>query len=328
MLFARSAEGSRYDEPVKCIASKEGRLDALIAACDVGLSRSKIQQAIKEGLVTVNGTVVTKPAQQLSEGDSIVLDTGTQQLTTHTAITPVHQHLDVLYEDDACMVLNKPAGIAVHPGHAMDPSEHTMLSGIAYLFVERSIPFSPDSVLVHRLDKPTTGCLIIAKNQSSFAELQKQFEERSTEKKYIAIVSGVPEHTEATIDAPIGRNLTDRTKMSILKTSTSRDAKTSYRVLDHTSDCSLIACNLHTGRTHQIRVHLFSIGHPILGDETYNSTFSKNISNHYASQGLCLHARSIAFTSPHDKKRHIVNAPFSATIKALADVAALSLPTD
>jgi 23S rRNA pseudouridine1911/1915/1917 synthase len=172
---------------------------------------------------------------------------------------------------------------------------------------------------VHRLDKPTTGCLIVAKPPSAglrpaFPDLQKQFEERTTKKKYLAIVSGVPEHTEATIDAPIGRNLTDRTKMSVLKTSASRDAKTTYRILDSVDDCSVLECDLHTGRTHQIRVHLSSVGHPILGDTPYGSPASKKLTDHYKVSGLCLHARSIVFVSPADDKEHLVEASLSSTI--------------
>lgn len=305
-----------------------GRLDALIAAQDSGVSRSKIQKVIKEGCVSVNGVVTKKSAQQLQEGDVVSVAESDSMKSVSTQITPVDQHLDVLFEDDACLVIDKPAGIAVHPGHAMHASEQTLLSGVAHLFAERTVPFSADSVLVHRLDKPTTGCIIIAKNDAAFAALQKQFEDRTTDKTYVAIVAGVPEHDEATIDSPIGRNLTDRTKMSVVKTSVSRDAKTVYRVVDSADDIALLECDLHTGRTHQIRVHLSSIGHPILGDDTYGSTASKKASDAYAVSGLCLHAWRIAFDSPADGKRHIVHAPISAVISAVSSEAGLGLPSD
>jgi 23S rRNA pseudouridine1911/1915/1917 synthase len=297
-------------------ADASGRLDALIAAQDSALSRSKIQKAVKVGSVSVNGTVISKSSYTLKEGDQVHIEQLEIRIPT-AKIHPVDLHLEVLFEDDAVIVLNKPAGIAVHPGHSMEKDEMTILHGVAHLFSERDIPFSADSVLVHRLDKPTTGCLTVVKNNNSFAALQKQFEQRTTKKTYIAVVAGVPEHTVATIDAPIGRNLTDRTKMSVLKTSVSRDAKTTYRVLDSKEDCALLECDLHTGRTHQIRVHLSSIGHPILGDLPYGSPASKKVSNQYSVKGLCLHAREITFVSPADSKEHIVEAPLSDTITAI-----------
>ena len=298
-----------------------GRLDAIIAAQDSSLSRSKIQKAIKDGSVTVNGKVLKKTSHKLQEGDTVAYDGSESQIINlESHINPVDLKLEVLFEDDSVIVINKPEGYAVHPGHSMEEDETTILHGIAHLFTERKIPFSPDSTLVHRLDKPTTGCLVVAKDNDSFAALQKQFEERTTDKKYLAIVSGVPEHKEATIDAPIGRNLTDRTKMSVLKTSVSRDAKTTYRVLDSTNDTALLECDLHTGRTHQIRVHLASIGHPILGDLPYGSPTNKKVTETYKVEGLCLHAREISFVSPADNKTHRVEAPLPETInKALSE---------
>ena len=295
-------------------ADASGRLDALIAAQDSSLSRSKIQKEIKEGSVTVNGKLIKKSSQKINEGDVVVMSDESLVTSHLSVVEPVDLQLEVLFEDDAVIVINKPAGIAVHPGHSMEEDETTILHGIAHLFAERDIPFSADSTLAHRLDKPTTGCLIVVKSDNSFQALQKQFEERTTKKKYIAIVSGVPQHSEATIDAPIGRNLTDRTKMSVLKTSVSRDAKTTYRVLDSVDDTALLECDLHTGRTHQIRVHLSSIGHPILGDLPYGSPANKKITEAYNIDGLCLHAREITFVSPADEQSHTVEAPLSETI--------------
>ena len=308
------------------IASQSGRLASLISAQDSGLSRTKIQQAIKDGSVSINGKVVKKSSFKISEGDNINFDDFESQVTEQSAhIDPVDQNLEVLFEDDAVIVINKPAGIAVHPGHSMDEDEKTILNGVAYLFEERKIPFSADSTLAHRLDRPTTGCLVVVKSYNSYQSLQKQFEVRSTEKTYLAIVSGVPEHTEATIDSPIGRNLMDRTKMSVLKTSKSREAKTTYKVLDSAADCSLLECDLHTGRTHQIRVHLSSIGHPILGDTAYGSPASEKLTDHYQVEGLCLHARSITFLSPADNQRHTVEAPLSDTISGTAESVGLTV---
>lgn len=308
------------------ISDASGRLDSLIASQDSGLSRSKIQKSIKEGSVSVNGKTIKKSSQKIKMGDSVSLDDSKSRITNHKSqIIPTNLNLEVLFEDDEVMVINKPAGIAVHPGHSMEEDETTILHGIAYLFKERKIPFSPDSTLVHRLDKPTTGCLTVVKSDNSFASLQKQFEERTTKKTYLAIVAGVPEESQATIDAPIGRNLTDRTKMSVLKTSVSRDAKTSYRVIDTKEDCAVLECDLHTGRTHQIRVHLASIGNPILGDQPYGSPASKKVSDHHQVEGLCLHAQSLTFVSPADNKEHTVEAPLSTTMIAALDTAGLTV---
>ena len=305
-----------------------GRLDALIAAQDATLSRSRIQKVIKAGGVLVNSEKITKPSHQLHEGDIVTIIAATKATEDTTSIKPIDQQLEVLYEDDACMVINKPAGISVHPGHAMEEDEKTLLNGIAYLFVGRDIPFTSDAVLVHRLDKPTTGCIIVAKNYNSFLALQKQFEERTNTKQYLAIVAGVPEHESATIDAPIGRNLTNRTRMSVLQTSVSKEAKTDYEVLDATSDVALLKCTLHTGRTHQIRVHLSSVGHPILGDDTYGNGASGKITEHYKIHALCLHARRIGFVSPADSKEHFVKSPLSPTFSQVLTDTRLSLPVD
>lgn len=304
-----------------------GRLDAALSTQETGLSRQKLQAAIKAGSVTVNGTVVTKAASKLQIGDEVTLNEECSMQYADSEIKAIDQNLTVLYEDAACMVLNKPAGIAVHPGNAMDPTEETLLSGIRFLFEERQILFSENSVLVHRLDKPTTGCILVAKDDKSFAALQKQFEQRETTKRYLAIVAGVPEHKRATIDAPIGRNLTDRTKMSILQTSTSRPATTDYEVLDATTEAALLLCTLHSGRTHQIRVHLSSIKHPLLGDGTYGTPASEAYSEQLHIDSLCLHAWQLGFVSPDDKQAHDIRAPLPASFYSALSAAQLTAGT-
>lgn len=293
------------------MVTEEARLDAFIAKHDEGLSRTKIQDAVKEGMVTVNGKVIKKPAYKLSPDDTVVLDEERFHKPPEDAveIDPIDMKFEILYEDDAVLVINKPAGISVHPGHSMDKSEKTILNGVRFLFEERKISFSADAVLAHRLDKPTTGCLCVVKNYNSHAALQKQFQDRTIKKYYLAIVAGIPEHKTATIDAPIGRSLTDRTKMGVVKTSTSRDAKTTYTVVDNTHDTSLLRCELHTGRTHQIRVHLTSVGYPILGDAAYATVKSDELTSQLKISGLCLHAENLTFISPDDGEEHTVEAP-------------------
>jgi len=319
-----------YSSAMEFTATEEVRLDGFIAKHDEGLSRTKIQDAIKEGLVSVNGKIVMKPAYKLSPDDVVVFDEESFNKPPEDAveIDPIDMKFEILYEDDAVIVINKPAGISVHPGHSMDKSEKTILNGVRFLFEERKIPFSPDSVLAHRLDKPTTGCLCVVKNYNSHAALQKQFQDRTIKKSYLAIVAGIPDHKTAIIDAPIGRSLTDRTKMAVVKTSTSRDAKTTYTVVDNTHDTSLLRCDLHTGRTHQIRVHLTSVDHPILGDIAYASVRSDELTEQLKVQNLCLHAENLTFVSPVDNIEHSVEAPLPPAMLDTLSKAELSLTPD
>jgi len=282
-------------------ASSKERLDVFLARQEPALTRSLAQRLIKSSKVKVNGNVTRKPALILKEGDqvSMVEENNTQPKETLEAID---LQLEVLYEDDACLVIYKPAGYAVHPAQAMRKDESTILNGIAFLFQERGIPFTEDATLVHRLDRETTGCLLVSKNHEAHLALQKQFADRTVKKIYLAIVAGVPSPKTAIIDAPIGRNLVNRTLMSIFKTSKSRDARTTYRTLESKDDVSFLECDLHTGRTHQVRVHLRSIGHPILGDATYATSQSEEVTEKYELKGLCLHAWKLRFVSPDSKE--------------------------
>ncbi|MDD5025757.1 MAG: RluA family pseudouridine synthase [Candidatus Peribacteraceae bacterium] len=277
--------------------AERGRLDAFLAQACGGLSRVKAGALVRTGCVLVNGRIVRKPAQIVQPGDRVEVSLS-EEPVSESHLTPVDLHLPILYEDGACLVIAKPAGVAVHPAPGMKKGEPTILHGIAHLFAERKIPFGASSVLVHRLDRETTGCLLIAKSPQAHAALQKEFSDRTVRKFYLAIVAGVPSHAAAVIDAPVGRNLTDRTKMSVLKTSVSREAKTTYQTLAAGMDCALLLCEIHTGRTHQVRVHLRSVGHPILGDPTYASSSSEKIATHYGIVGMCLHAWKLTFTPP------------------------------
>lgn len=289
------------------IVSLPDRLDAFLAADGRMISRAKAQQAIEDGFVSVNDEVVKKVSTRLQEGDKVHLGEVPDAAELVT-ITPSDLHLTILYEDDACMVINKPAGISVHPGAGMAPGEKTILHGIAHVFKKKKIVFTQASVLVHRLDKETTGCLLIAKTPQSHNALQQQFQNRSVKKHYIALVAGVPKVPHATIDAPIGRNVRDRTTMAVISAWNSREAQTTYDVLKAGNDCAFLRCDLHTGRTHQIRVHLLSIGHPVLGDDTYTTPLSERLRDQFDIRCLCLHAEYISFTSPANKKKHEVTA--------------------
>jgi 23S rRNA pseudouridine1911/1915/1917 synthase len=287
------------------------RLDAFLAKNASYVSRVKATDAVRAGLVTVNGRIARKGALVLEAGDVIVVSDSGIPLT-ETLLTPVDLHLPILFEDAACIVINKPAGISVHPAAGIPKAAPTILHGAAFLLEERSLPFSQSAVLAHRLDKDTTGCLLLAKNADAHALLQKQFAERIIDKRYLALVAGVPSPAAAMIDAPIGRHSGDRKKMAVLHAvQNRREAQTTYRTLEVSAahDAALLECELHTGRTHQLRVHLKSIGYPILGDSTYFSHSSEDISKRYSMRNLMLHAWSLKFSSPADGKTHKIQCP-------------------
>ena len=276
------------------------RLDQFLAGKPDILSRAHAQKLIERGHVTVNGRKETKASRDI-DSRHVVEYTLEEAAAVPDGVTS-KMTLEVLYEDDDCFVINKPAGVAVHPGNGMAKNDETLLDGLKPIFAKRKLPFSASDVLVHRLDKETTGCLLIAKNAKAHKLLQKQFESRSVSKFYLALVAGVPSPASAVIDAPIGRHTGDRTRMSIVQISASRSASTTYRTLSSSQGVALLSCELHTGRTHQIRVHLRAIGHPILGDEKYETTASANVTAKFRVHFLCLHAWKLGFQSPSGKK--------------------------
>lgn len=304
------------------LSDTKGRLDAFLAKA-ANISRMRAGQLVREGCVKVNGRVTKKPAH-IVEIDDVVHSSGDGEPVSETHITPVDLHLAVLYEDAACMVIAKPAGIAVHPAPGIKKGEATVLHGVAFLFKHRKIPFVASHVLVHRLDRETTGCLLVAKTAESHRLLQRQFAERTIAKAYLALVCGVPKQPAAVIDSPIGRSTISRTKMSVHHASATRQAKTTYRVLGSSGGVSLLQCDLHTGRTHQLRVHLTAIGHPILGDTTYNNRESEKKTAALAVEGLCLHAWKLSFTSPDGDKKVSVEVPPPDALRRALQSASIS----
>ncbi len=292
------------------------RLDQYLGEKPGIKSRSEASRLINAGYVMLNGKKC-KSSASVKAGDRIELRLPSPPALTVDTSPSVA--LPVLYEDAACMVIDKPAGIAVHPGHGMSPDDATILSALKPLFRKRDLSFEPSSILVHRLDIDTTGCLLIAKTPEAHVQLQKQFAGREVQKTYLALVAGLPSPAAAVIDAPIGRHKHDRTKMSVMDASSKlRTATTTYRTLSRGKNATLLACELHTGRTHQLRVHLSTIGHPILGDERYGSTTSKNLADDNGIERICLHAWKFSFTSLKGK-RIDVESPMSATLKTALD---------
>jgi 23S rRNA pseudouridine1911/1915/1917 synthase len=283
------------------ITNESGRLD-IVLSNQTGIARSEAKKAIEASLVTVDGKRVKKPSEKVQENQKIQYSLVT---AAESVISPVDLQLEVLYEDNDCLVINKPRGIAVHPGSGMDKNETTILHGIAYYFQEHSIPFTADACLVHRLDKGTTGCMLIAKTKAVHEALQLQFQERTVQKFYHALVTGVPQNVKALIDSPIDRDKVDRTKYQVSGGATARSAQTTYKTLWDNDKVALLECELHTGRTHQIRVHLHAIGHPIVGDVKYTSDKNKEVSKQLNAPEFCLHAQKLIFNNMEGRQTSV-----------------------
>ncbi len=267
------------------------RLDQYIASQCMDLSRSYIQKLIKEKRTYRNGSVVTKTKTPVSLGDVITL---TLPAPETLAIEPQDIPLDILYEDNDVLIINKPKNMVVHPapGHYSD----TLVNAIMFHCKDNlsGINGVLRPGIVHRIDKNTTGALIICKNDNAHKCISEQLKAHSITRSYHAIVYNNFSEEEGTIDKPIGRHPTDRKKRTVTEKN-SKHAVTHYRVLDHLNNrFNYIECRLETGRTHQIRVHMSHIGHPLLGDDVYgpdNAKF-KNL------EGQVLHARTIGFVHP------------------------------
>lgn len=272
------------------IDTKEGiRLDKfLISKLDV--SRSKVQEMIKQGLVTVNDKLL-KSSYNLKLNDKVKV---LGKLIEETDAKPEEMDLDIVYEDDDVMVINKPSGLVVHP--ACGHFSGTLVNGL--LSHTKSLSSSNGDLrpgIVHRIDKDTSGLLVVAKNDKAHEALSNQLKDKSLSRIYIALVSGRINHDTGTIDAPIGRDPYDRKKMCVTDEN-SKEAITHFKVLDRYKNSTLIELKLETGRTHQIRVHMAYIKHPIINDPVYG------LSKKTTSFGQMLHAKEITFNHPKTKK--------------------------
>ncbi|MDD5505945.1 MAG: RluA family pseudouridine synthase [Candidatus Omnitrophica bacterium] len=269
------------------------RLDLLLAeyaeSNNLGLSRTNIQKLIAEGRVFLNSVIVSKPHHNVTPAQEVRFILPEKE---GSQILPEQISLDVVYEDDDLAVINKQPGLVVHP--APGNRQHTLVNALLGRFASLSDINKNRPGIIHRLDKETSGLLVIAKNNASHLKLAKQFAEHSIERKYIAIVSGVVEFDEDIIEAPIGRHPLKRKNMSVSFAENTRYAKTFYRTLKRSKNFSLVELRPFTGRTHQLRVHLAFLGHPILGDAKYgkNNNFPR----------MALHAQEIGFTHPSTGK--------------------------
>ena len=264
------------------------RIDRFLSKDLETLSRSYLQKLLKDGEISVNGKPV-KANYKVSEGDKIQIRIPEPE---NPDILPENIPLDILYEDDDILVVNKPKGMVVHPapGHY----SHTLVNAVMYHCGERlsGINGVLRPGIVHRIDMDTTGSLLICKNDHAHQILAEELKEHSITRRYHAIVHGNIKEDTGTVNAPIGRHPVDRKKMST-KAPNGRHAVTHYKVLERFGDYTYIECELETGRTHQIRVHMSSIGHPILGDPVYGPAKCP-----YKLQGQTLHAKILGITHP------------------------------
>ena len=260
-----------------------------LSALEPGLSRSSLQKIILEGKVAIKGLKNVKPHQKIKEGDEVEV---LVEDKTVSGLKAEDIEIEVAYEDEDLAVINKHPGLVVHP--APGNYEHTLVNALLHRFKKISDinPLRPG--IVHRLDKGTSGLLVIAKNNAAHLNLAKQFAEHSIERKYVAVVSGKMEFDEYVIEASIGRHPFKRTNMSVTFNEKSKYARTHYRTLKRNDKFSLLELKPFTGRTHQLRVHLAFVGHPILGDEKYGKF------NEY--KRMFLHAKEIGFIHPRTAK--------------------------
>lgn len=267
------------------------RIDKFLASIMEGKSRSFIQGLINSNSIFVNGKEI-KSNYKLKFNDEI---TGIIEDTIDYEVKPEKIDLDIIYEDKDIIVVNKPQGMVVHP--APGNYNGTLVNGLLYHCKDLSkINGEIRPGIVHRIDKNTSGILVVAKNDEAHKNLAQQFKEHSIKREYYALVEGKFSNNEGTIDKPVGRNKKDRLKMGVI--GDGKRAVTHYVVLEqYNNNLSLIKCMLETGRTHQIRVHMASINHPLVGDTVYGSKKQK-----YKLQGQVLHAKTLGFIHPISKE--------------------------
>ncbi|MCL2120743.1 MAG: RluA family pseudouridine synthase [Clostridiales bacterium] len=273
------------------------RMDLYLSAMLPALSRSRIQELIKNSQILLNGQNV-KSGRKLEEGDRLDC---TIPAPVHLRIEPYPMDLSIVYEDPFLLVVNKPQGLVVHP--APGSGDRTLVHGLlAHCQDLSGINGVLRPGIVHRLDKDTSGLLVVAKNDESHRFLAKQIQDGTMERLYIAVVRGVISEPAGRIEAPIGRDPKDRQKMAAV--AGGKEASTSYTVLDRLADKTVLQCKLHTGRTHQIRVHMKLLGYPVLGDPKYG--LRKDDS---PWQRQVLHAWQLSLNHPESKERMRFFAP-------------------
>ena len=281
------------------------RLDQALARLFPQYSRNRLQAWLKDGHITIDGRRLA-PNHAVSGGETVALRP--PRLPDSAAPRAQRMPLKVVFEDGALIVIDKPAGLVVHPG-AGQP-DRTLLN--ALLAHAPALAGVPRAGIVHRLDKDTSGLLVVAKTVSAQADLVKQLAERSMRRVYLAVVQGDPP-ASGMIDVPIGRDMRARTRMTV--THRGKEARTGYRVLERYGRAALVECRLETGRTHQIRVHFQHIRHPLVGDETYRRGTRHGVT--FARQAL--HATELSLQHPQTRQLMSWKSPLPRDLKRLVD---------
>jgi 23S rRNA pseudouridine1911/1915/1917 synthase len=285
------------------------RLDAWLARRIPGLSRSRVQALIEAGHVTADGRTVQRD-RRVTVGLEVRV---TQPEPRPSTLAPEAIPLEIVYEDDSVLVLAKPAGLVVHPAAGHDSG--TLVN--ALLHHCRDLPGIGGERrpgIVHRLDRDTSGAMVVAKTESAMAHLAAQFRRRTVKKEYLALVHGTPVPPEGVVDTLIGRSRHDRKRMSTRPAGAGRQAVSRYRVLASTAGYSLVRVRIETGRTHQIRVHMAAIGHPVAGDRQYGGRRAAREGDRFLRQ--MLHAERLSFTHPVTGRILAFAAPLPADFRA------------
>ena len=302
------------------------RVDKFLMNMIENTTRNKIQQAAENGSILVNDVAV-KSNYKVKAGDVVRLVLA--HPTYEQLLTPENIPLDIVYEDDQLLVINKPAGMVVHPGHGNYSG--TLVNALAYHFENLPMNSSERPGLVHRIDKDTSGLLVVAKTDFAMAYLTKQFAEKTSEREYIALVWGNIEEDEGTVEGNIGRHDTNRMQMAVHSNDEKgKPAVTHYKVLERFGYVTLVSCQLETGRTHQIRVHMKHIGHTLFNDERYGgdsilkgTTFTKYkqfVENCFkVLPRQALHAKTLGFEHPITKEFLRFDSPIPQDLQECID---------
>ena len=288
------------------------RLDSYLAEQLEGISRSYLQKLIGDQLILVNQKAV-KSNYKIKTGDQLLVQIPE---AAPIAIQPEPMDLDIVYEDSDLLIVNKPVGLVVHPAHGHYSG--TLVNGLLAHCTDLSgINGNMRPGIVHRIDKDTSGLLMIAKNDLAHQHLAEQLKEHSIKRAYYALVQGVISEPAGLVDAPIGRHEVDRKKMAVTFKN-SKEARTHYYVKERFARTTFIECRLETGRTHQIRVHMAYLGHPLVGDPLYGTR-----KNNLDFPGQALHAYALGFVHPRTGEELYFEAPlpehFQTVLKTLAD---------
>jgi 23S rRNA pseudouridine1911/1915/1917 synthase len=287
------------------------RLDKYVASELPDLSRTYLQQLISEGRLLVDGQV-RRAAFKMTPGQVVTLSLPpTEDFELEAQDIP----LDIVFEDDDILVINKPGGMVVHPapGHPRD----TLVNAVLHHAPSISIQGSNRPGIIHRLDKDTSGVMVVAKSNRAQMSLAEQWQERSVVKRYTSLVAGVVEEDSATIDAAIGRNTVNRQQMTT--TRSGREAITHFTVMERFEDTTLLDVQIETGRTHQIRVHLAFIGFPVIGDALYGNKVSARIAERLGVERQFLHASSLGIRVPSTDENRTFVAPLPTELASILE---------